>query len=79
MIQKDGNKAKDYCALCERCFHEKIRLKDSWREITSDLTKLSCVLMVTFSGENGLAEVKEGDSGETLACADDAYKADVYT
>ena len=35
--------------------------------------------MVTFSGENGLAEVKEGDSGETLACADDAYKADVYT
>ena len=37
------------------------------------------MLMVTFSGGNGLAEVEEGDSGETLACADDAHKADVYT
>ena len=47
-------------------------------EITSELTK-SCVLMNTFSGGNGLAEVEEGDSGETLACADDAHKAVVYT
>ena len=35
--------------------------------------------MFTFPGGNGLAEVEEGDSGETLACADDAHKADVYT
>ena len=74
MIQNDRNEAKDYCALCERCFHEKIRLK-----ITFELTKLACVLMVTFSGGNGLAEVEKGDSGETLACADDAHKAVVYT
>ena len=40
---------------------------------------MSCVLMNTFPGGNGLAEVKKGDSGETLACADDAHKADVYT
>ena len=49
------------------------------REITSELTKLSCVLIVTFSGGNSLAEDEEGDSGETLACAGDAHKADVYT
>ena len=30
--------------------------------------------MNTFSGGIGLAEVEEGDSGETLACADDAHK-----
>ena len=35
--------------------------------------------MVTFSGGNGLAKVKKVDSSETLACADDAHKADVYT
>ena len=40
---------------------------------------MSCVLMNTFPGGNGLSEVKKGDSGETLACADDAHKADVYT
>ena len=34
---------------------------------------------LTRSGENGLAEVEEVDSSETLACADDAHKADVYT
>ena len=35
--------------------------------------------MNTFSGGNGLAEVEEVDSGETLACADDDHKVDVYT
>ena len=35
--------------------------------------------MVTFSEGNCLTEVEEGDSGDTLACADDAHKADVYT
>ena len=36
--------------------------------------------MVTFSEGNYLTEVEEGDSGDTLACADDdAHKADVYT
>ena len=37
--------------------------------------------MNTFSGGNGLAEVEEGDSGDTLACADYAHKGDddVYT
>ena len=35
--------------------------------------------MNTLSGGIGLAEVEEGDSGETLACADDAHKGDVYT
>ena len=38
-----------------------------------------CLLMNTFFGGIGLAEVEEGDSGETLACADDAHKAVVYT
>ena len=41
--------------------------------------KLSCALMVTFSGGNGLGKVEEGDSGDTHAHADDAHKADVYT
>ena len=27
VIQKDGNKAKDYCALGERCFQEKHKFK----------------------------------------------------
>ena len=40
--------------------------------MTYQLIKLSCVLMVTFSGGNGLGEVEEGYSGDTLAC-------DVYT
>ena len=35
--------------------------------------------VVSFAYGNGLAEVEEVDSGETLACADDANKADVYT
>ena len=35
--------------------------------------------MNTFSGGNGLVEVEEVDSGETLACVDDAHKAVVYT
>ena len=35
--------------------------------------------MVTFSRGKGLGEVEEGDSGDTLACADDAHKGDVYT
>ena len=35
--------------------------------------------MNTFSGGNGLAEVEEGDSGESLACTDDAHKAVLYT
>ena len=48
-------------------------------DITYELTKLSCVLMVTFSRGKGLGEVEEGDSGDTLACADDAHKAYVYT
>ena len=37
------------------------------------------MLMNTFSGGNGLVEVEEVDSGETLACVDDAHKAVVYT
>ena len=37
------------------------------------------MLMIPFSGGNGLAEIEEGDSGDTLACADNAHKADVYT
>ena len=41
--------------------------------------KMSCVLMVTFSEANGLAEVEEGDSKDTFACDDDAHKADVCT
>ena len=43
----NGNKAKDYCALCERCFHEK---KQVWKthEITFELLKWSCVLIVFF-------------------------------
>ena len=51
------------------------------REITSELTKLSCVLMVTISRGNGVAKVEEVDSGDTLVCADDAHahKADMYT
>ena len=47
--------------------------------ITNELLKLSCVLMVTFSEGNRLAEVEEGDSKDTLACDDDAHKADVCT
>ena len=35
--------------------------------------------MATFSEGNCLTKVEEGDSGDTLACADDAHKADVYT
>ena len=37
------------------------------------------MLIVTYSWVNCLAEVEEVDSCETLACADDAHKADVYT
>ena len=41
---------------------------------------MSCVLMVTLFFEgNGLAETKEGDSKDTLACDDDAHKVDVCT
>ena len=35
--------------------------------------------MNTFSGGSGLVELEEVDSGETLACVDDAHKAVVYT
>ena len=58
---------------------KKISWNDTWNQLWDELTKLSCVLMITFSGGNGLAEIEEGDSGETLACADDSHKADVYT
>ena len=37
------------------------------------------MLIVTFSGGIGLGEVEEGDSRDTLACADYAHKGDVYT
>ena len=37
------------------------------------------MLVVIFSGGIGLGEVEEGDSGDTLACADYAHKGDVYT
>ena len=40
---------------------------------------MSCVLMVTFSEGNGIAEVEEGDSQDTLACDDHAHKANVCT
>ena len=49
-------------------------LKDTWNHL-----QLFCVLMVTFSEGKGLAEVEEGDSKDTLACDDDAHKADVCT
>ena len=45
--------------------------------INYKLLKLSCELMVTFSEGNRLTEVEEGDSKDTLACEDDAHKADV--
>ena len=38
-----------------------------------------CVLMVLFLEGNGLAEVEECDSKDTLACDDDAHKIDVCT
>ena len=41
--------------------------------------ELSCVPMVTFSEGNRLAKFEEGDSKDTLACDDDAHKADVCT
>ena len=37
------------------------------------------MLIVTFSRGIGPCEVEEGDSGDTLACADYAHKGDVYT
>ena len=40
---------------------------------------MSCVLMVTCFEVNGLAEVEEVDSKDTLACDDDAHKVDVCT
>ena len=45
--------------------------------INYELFKLSCVPMVTFSEGNRLAKFEEGDSKDTLACDDDAHKADV--
>ena len=48
--------------------------------INNELLKLSCVPMVTFSEGNRLAKFEEGDSkDDTLACDDDAHKADVCT
>ena len=47
--------------------------------INFKLLKLSCVVMVTFSDGNCLTKVEEGDSKDTLACDDDAHKADVCT
>ena len=47
--------------------------------INYKLLKMSCVVMVTFSEGNCLTEVEEGDSKDTLACDDDARKADVCT
>ena len=47
--------------------------------INYEVLKLSCVLIVTFSEGNRLAKFEEGDSKDTLACEDDAHKADVYT
>ena len=49
------------------------------REFTCEFIKMYCVLMVTFSEGNRLAEVEGGDSKDTLACDDDAHKADVCT
>ena len=37
-----------------------------------------CSWLLFFEG-NGLAETKEGDSKDTLACDDDAHKVDVCT
>ena len=47
--------------------------------INYELLKLSCVPMVTFSEVNRLVKFEEGDSKDTLACEDDAHKADVCT
>ena len=47
--------------------------------INYELLKQSCVLMVTFSEGNRLAEIEEGDSKDTLACDGDDHKADVCT
>ena len=47
--------------------------------INYELLKLSCVPMVTFSEVNRLVKFEEGDSKDTLACDDDAHKADVCT
>ena len=56
----------------ERCFQEELSLKDTGNHLA--------VLMFTFSEGNGLAEAEEGDSkDDTLACDDDAHKADACT
>ena len=47
--------------------------------INYEFLKLSCVIIVTFSEGNHLAEFEEGDTKDTLACDDDAHKADVCT
>ena len=70
-------KAKDYCA-CVKDVSMKKKVEKT-RDITYELTKLSCVLKVTFFGGIGLCEVEEGDSGDSLACANYAHKGDVYT
>ena len=38
------------------------------------LSKLFFVLIVTFCEGNGLTEVEENDSNDTLVCDDDAHK-----
>ena len=65
---------------CVRCYHKKKQVEKTC-EITYELLRQSCVLTITFSDANSLdlAEVKEGDSKNTLACDDDAHKVDVCT
>ena len=43
------------------------------------LSKLFFVLIVTFCEGNGLAEVDENDSNDTLVRDDDAHKVVVFT
>ena len=47
--------------------------------INYELLKLACLPIVTFSEVNRHANFEEGDSKDTLACEDDAHKADVCT
>ena len=44
-----------------------------------NLLALKAVLIVTFCEGNGLTEVEENDSNETLVCDDDAHKVVVCT
>ena len=47
----------------DRCFQEKNKFEIHVSSLVCEFIKMSCVLMVTFSEGNGLAEVEEGDKG----------------